>query len=683
MTGPRPYAADNPFAQPTTYSPDNPFAPKPAPASQPTGETDGYTMLARAPELIEGGIDAARNAMTLGFGDELGNLAGALGEKLGGHLAPGQTLMDRYRERQAAEGARAAAFRETHPGVDLAGNIAGSLLGGGFAAARTPAAAVVQSLGKRMAIGAGEGAALGSVQGAGQAGEGNRTSGAIAGGVLGGVVGAATPAVVDGVTRVARSARDVLARAGSNPGPLAASPVNERGMAAMPLRPRTQPSGPTGPERRAQDLLLNRLGNEGKTVEQVAGEAIDATGQPYTLMEAGQSPRNFADYVAQTPTKGGRTLTQFAEARNYEAPGRVRGALEQSFGIPREESGLLMDEVIQRQSANAADDYAKALAHGPVKSAPVLAAYQRLERLLPEARAEALRTAQTLDIPEERLFAGDAPTVEYLHLFKQSVDKVIQVAKRSNEAGVAASGARLKGLADLQRTFLDALKTEVPAYRTAAERFAGEEATKAAMDAADGVLRMTGEQVRRTLAAMSSEGERDAFRRVALDRLHQRVGETSYGGNVKLTLDRNVNDADLLRALFPSEGAYTAFAKRLGMEGEMAKTYRTLTGNSATARRLFESADAGQAMDVATKTLTGRFGDAARAMARPLLTRAQGITPEVADVLGQYLTATGGDLDALLRQLAERERSRLATQGAGRLLSRTGAQTSASTLNRP
>ena len=142
-------------------------------------------------------LDPVVSGITFGFGDEL-----AGGVKAAGAALTGEDAGDAYDREVKRRRADYEAYQRRHPGVTLAGEVAGGLLTGvGAAKSGLTLMRPGQTLGTAMATGAGEGAIYGALSGAGHAEDtaAERAAGAVTGGATGAVLGAAVPAISRGV----------------------------------------------------------------------------------------------------------------------------------------------------------------------------------------------------------------------------------------------------------------------------------------------------------------------------------------------------------------------------------------------------------------------------------------------------------------------------------------------------
>lgn len=134
-------------------------------------------------------LDRLTSEATFGFGPEISGAGANLRSRITGEgdpAAAGAEAETRFRTTQDR-------FEADRPGAALTA----SLLGGGAAGAPLGAAVGGGTLGRRVLAGMGPGA----LAGAGNAGPGNRLSGAATGGLLGGLAGGVAPSIAAGTAR--------------------------------------------------------------------------------------------------------------------------------------------------------------------------------------------------------------------------------------------------------------------------------------------------------------------------------------------------------------------------------------------------------------------------------------------------------------------------------------------------
>jgi len=155
-----------------------------------------YNPLGTIAKSVDALSSGAQRAPLFGWDDE----AVAVARSLAGNTS--------YSEAQKQEDAKKQAMREQNPVASTVGELAGGLATGGTIAGTgaTLAGRSLPVIGRTGAA-ALEGAGYGALTGAGEAKQGDRTSGAVVGGLLGGAIGGAASAVGDKLaTRAARKA---------------------------------------------------------------------------------------------------------------------------------------------------------------------------------------------------------------------------------------------------------------------------------------------------------------------------------------------------------------------------------------------------------------------------------------------------------------------------------------------
>jgi len=625
---------------------------------------------------------AGLQGVTFGLADEAGAFGQAIGERLSGRTPD---LMARYRELQGQEQAKLDQFAHEHPVLNVGTQIAASLPLAVAAGARAGSAPVVQSLGRRILTGTAEGAALGAAQGAAQSHPDERLTGGVIGGAGGAILGAAAPVVTDAAGAGIRAIRGKLGSMGET-GALMPGRVPGRS-----LTPR-----PQEPNRRALDLILNRLGQGEQSPADLERMGWEHAGKPFVPADASEPMRRLAETVAQTPTKGAERLVSFATQRAEDFTKRAMTDLTGALGVKSTNAvRLTADLMTQRQQA--AQPLYRAL-YEAVDNAGGVPLTPELRAVLehPDARAAfgaARETAGRFKAAGQgdgltalydnagRIRDGvDAVPMEVIDRIKQSLDAPIKweapgnpnapTAMRRADASDKALVGRLVSLVD------DHLKaagiTDAPGgqslYAAARQSFAGPSAEIRALKQGVKAWRMRPEEIADALRRMGSDGEREMFRAGMAREAPPKLAAIMAQGESPQTVVRRGALTAQLEAAFPDPASFARYRELLTQEQGLARLYPAVAGGSQTARRLLGAQDVGQAAAAAGDVATGRpmsavsrlMGDAGRAAYR----RLQGITPEVADALGGQLTATGADQTALIQALIRREVERRAAQRA-------------------
>lgn len=589
----------------------------------------------------------------------------------------------------------------------------------GVARAAAPVARAVQAAGRtlpgRMALGSAGGGVGGAVSGfnAAEGSVAERMAGAARGGTAGVVVGGLVPlagrAIAQlrdalGVRRaealVPTSAQaDATGTAGAAgggggamSGPVSGPPGDRMGRLAR-IAQRALQGGETAADR-ADVKVLEALTAKGQTLDTVeqAARATAGRGKPVALVDVGGRRAQRLARGARTGT-GGEVLDEVLGARAAAQPQRlvedVEGVFGTRLGIPQR-----LDELIAARKAAADPAYQAARAAGVEVRPESREQVATLQRILtkPQFRqvyqqARALADLEDDALPEIFEEAADGtvrlatiPDVRTLDYLKRGVDAVIERGGAQG-TGLARDEARV-----LRRRLNEVLAVYddlVPEYGAARRTFAGakalETAFRAATEGTDELLesRLTpfmqasADDVRAALARMTP-GEADAYRQGAVESIRRTLDGMEDGRDQVRKLFGTPAMRDKLRAIFPDEASWNDFTARMGDERTMRGSFDFLRGNSQTADKLVDMAEASDAGAM----ITGNGGGFVRGLVDGLTRRAvQGQSENIAEGIARRMTlGGGGNLQEVVDYLGELRRlqRRLGAQGATRATA-TGA----------
>jgi hypothetical protein len=668
------------------------------------------------PSVVGGTAMSALQGASLGTSDEVYGAARAVGALVPG----GQSPAEAYSEHTTGAREYLSEFGEDHPflraGGDLAGGLGAALATGGIGLGVRGAATGargVSAAGRLARVGAVEGAVIGGVEGAARAegGPGSRlvagAGGAAAGGAFGAAAGALTPvfsragatatgAVVGGAGTYLAGGGDksdalIGAGAGAGVGRIG-------GRLGARLARIVGEAGPATAGERASVAAGRALGREGVSPEQltrVAAEAPDVNLLGLTGRTGAESSvQRLARGAQSIPSRGSSEMSSFLRRESDEAPGRIREALQRDTGLKFENVHETLDAAAARQRATARPLYEEAYQHSvPVSDniADALSndqfrsAYERGRRIarlegvdvpalpdfgeLTEAGADLSKITDMPDIPVQ--------AVDYM---KRGLDDLIESGFRSG----SIARAEARALRGRLRSVLSEVDDAVPSFGQARAAWAGEQASRDAMEAAVKGNRELGlkkfvneapEAIERAMTAMSPS-EREFYRRGALDSIRELLGkrQDTRADLSRLLIGRgggDVVESDLrkrLRLLFDTDADMQNFVRSMLEERGRASAGGFILGGSPTQRIAAEQADL--AGTVATPDLDiKRMG--AELLRRRVGEHMMGLTESAVDELAPRLTGPLSDIaPQILRDLEQYQR-RLATRSA--LAGRAGA----------
>jgi hypothetical protein len=514
--------------------------------------------------------------LSFGFGDEMtaGINAGI------DMLTKGGSYGENYSRNVEAERAALARNRQEFPVQSVASNIAG-----GLPLALVPGlnAAKATTTGRAILNGAKAGAATGALAGfgAGEGGVTERLPGAAAGGAVGGLFGGAIPAVGAAV----RGTRNLLAPA----------------------------------QVKADRKILNTLAQDQLTPEDL-GPRLDAFGQkPATIADAaGDNTRGLTDAAFLGPSAARPAAREVLEKRAAEQSGRILQDLAETSGtsadrfktvaqlrqIREEAAAPLYAEAYEAGRAQVASPELQAILGTPAARAAygrarAIAANER--RVLPELyvntpvkEATGLLDASGRALTkttEKATKVQNVVDLETLDKVKQAIDARITDAKSPLSS---ISTAERRALNTVRRDLLTAMDREFPGYAAARAAFAGPARMEEALQAGAEFAKKDAREIAAELAEeFTSKTDRQYYLIGAMDALRQRgLNDVADGADSVKRVFGSPEKRAQIRTLFPSAKAFAEFEKRMAQEKTLRATQDFIRGNSRTAQRLTEQADA-------------------------------------------------------------------------------------------
>lgn len=535
--------------------------------------------------------DAARSlasGVTFGYADEI---AAKMNELTG--------LGGSYDQNVAKERARDEAI----PGaVAIPGQIAGAV-GSTVAAAPLAGAAMMTRLGQLAArlpqafrfgmLGALEG----GVAGSGAATEGNRLEGAASGAAIGAPVGAAAPMVIRGASNLVNRVRGAVSPQANVAADLGRAIVRDADTPADLMA-------------RANNLSIDRPG--------VA-----------TLADAGgENVKGLVERVAQTPGAGRTQVVPALTGRQQAQVQRISTDLRALTGTNRT-AVQAIEETMANRARSASPIYREIFTEFdvPIRSPEIDRlmssdlVVSAMRRAVSSGKDRAVREGYGAFNPSVRvtddgqiIFQRGAngqpvyPNLQFWDQVKRELDKVGSIAARTGDTETPANA---RGLARLLRTELDTVttnpRTNQSRYREARDIWAGESAYLDAIEQGRSILarNVSSEEYISRFRGLS-RAEQEADRIGAVSAIVARMGnDPARLGDMTKYL-RSPEMRAKVSAIMPTPEATAAWQRRLEFEiGSSELTNRAL-GNSATARRLAERADAEDLVgDLVMDGLTG------------------------------------------------------------------------------
>lgn len=627
------------------------------------------------PQLPVGRMEAlqrgAVQGATLGFGDELaavtkagipdaianmpggavlGPLAGAF---LGGprllaeKLAPdtfGDKATQTYANSVAESRAKDEQARSQRPGYYIGGEVAGGVATAvpatlaGLTAMRfvDPALMGVRGLAARSAASAVDGATLGALSGAGNAGEGERLAGALTGGATGAAVGGAVPGLVAGAGATAR---------------------------AMGLGPQAGV---------ARDRVLALLQRSRMTPDDVAAQlqAARAAGiDDMAVMDAlGRSGQAEAGRLTRSASPAGDDLFRVLEDRQGGAVRRMTTALDEAgTRRPGRTAEQLKTELDALRSAKGDVAYNAAEAGaGPVD---VSAAIRRADNIIAPGVNKLVNpgsgiaddTLERAITSAKALLTDGKSVLSDYNSVRRAKSDIQDMADAAMFAGKKNRASELGGIA---RELDAALVASSPRYAAARNQFRN---ISGAIDAVDTGAKAArsgrSEDTIRKFNEMTSS-EQGGMRAGYASKLVEDVRGVGRTGDVTRPLTAPDVAAEI-PTIFPGSN----LPARTAAERKMFETYAEAAKGSATARRLSEDAAGGSGFGgMVGQALTGNVTGAARKGVELALQAARGERVAARDIITQVMMEKGPTeaKAALTKLIKERGVKNITSEAAAR-----------------
>ncbi len=569
-------------------------APVEQPAAQPESEQLGGIGAARS--LLRG----ANDALTFGFADEISSAASATLNPLAGTGNDGDTWGERYSKNVEGERALDRQARQNNPMASAAGGIAGGLLpmiatGGASllpSAARSTAGPISRVAAQVSATqatpgmlrAAGEGAAVGGAYGAAYglgSAEGDlmeRLPGAVDGMTVGAAIGAGIPVALMGGRSLYSAARS--------------------------------------PDRAAAHQVERALERDGMTVDQFRRQADDLQQRyPGAAMPAdagGENVKGLLERVSQTPGAGRSQVIPALTERQQGQPQRITSTLQELTKSERDSFNRAADDLGRatgnKRGAHQATE--EAMAQRARDAQPLYEkAYQEpvpwsheLEKLFERpAMQDGYRLAARRAANEGRTFQGkfidlkddgsftmkDVPSTGDLDLIKKSLDSKVGTLERAGDYGEARV---IKGI---RTKLLEMMDAASPTYREARAAWAGPSQFIDALNDGRTILsrNISAEELASNLGRLNAS-ELDGFRIGALSAISNKMhNDPSKMADMTKYL-RSKEMRGKVAAMLPDDAARQRWGEMLDFEVSASATAGRSLGNSATARRAAEMADA-------------------------------------------------------------------------------------------
>jgi hypothetical protein len=450
--------------------------------------------------------------------------------------------------------------------------------------------------------------------------------------------------------------------------------------------------GLRAPARSAVDMLTDRLGGPEVKAQREIGAALRSdvaaggpgpadiaermTAAPTDVLPvdvAGRNIRRLAGTAYRTDGPGAEQMATTLEARDAQAGKVLTNATDtMATGQPGQSTFMAGKALEQQARADATPLYGRAYMHDALNP-DLLAPDGELTQLLKtpsmkDAARNALKIAAEARIDPATLGigfneAGDVafqrvPSWQTLDYLKRGMDDVVKGARdqfgKLDTYGNQANQTRI----DL----VNLLDRENPHYAPARAAWGGPTHSKDVLEEGERIFSKHPDEIAYDLAQMSPT-DQQFYRLGAANKLKERIGDTSSGGDEARKLLGNQNLQDRIAAVFPNAAKPGDLLDVARGEKLKFQTMRDITGGSQTGERV--AADASKspglvsgALDAALAYGTG--GLAGRSIydtAKAWLTGGK-MSPQVAEqIVGQLLQNDPALARAWMMQAFERGRS--------------------------
>jgi hypothetical protein len=586
-------------------------------AQQMMQPSQAYRAGERRPELGRGVVNATQGPL-FGFADELAGAGAAAVDKITGRN-PGVPFKDLYQGYRDSVRGASESYGKERPVASTVAQVAASVP----AASVTLPLKVAATAGQRLAAAAKLGAAYGGISAVGEADDMSDATGQkmMLGMGVGGALGPAANVVGAGAGATYRGVASRFNRG-------SAQDYAMSRVANSFLRD-SQPGANTLDEARAR---LRELGPEARIADLGGGE--------------GQNARGLLDTISSLPGATKNDAEAAIRARQVSRPARLDEATNAATGANgRRLYGTVNDLITQRRTDS---DPLYAQVRGmAVPADPTVTDLVNTAKRLGLHR-EAAQTAEREGLP----FTLQAGATQYamgdLDLIKRAVDDKIGAAMRAGKNDTARSW----------RLYRDRLVGHLDpatggAYAQARSAYAGPSAMIDAAEQGRASLNnnVVPDQLRADLNMMGAS-ERDAFMVGVNEALRLKAGAQA-GQTELMGLWKNRNLQERLRAVFPDQQAYDAFARRMAGEERLNRLNSVGRGSPTAPRQA--------ALDEETGNLLSTMGDIAAAktgspsamvsLVRNMYGRAAMPEP-VRDEIGRLMLRQGPQADAVLGDLS-------------------------------
>lgn len=511
-------------------------------AAEAAGDAEAAAELrAMQPESKAEGLDYARaatNALTFGFGDEIGAGFHAL-------FAPGD-YADNYRKIRDASRFELNQFRRDHPGKALAAEFLPSLATGLVGGAKLGATKLGQSIASapltgRMAAASAVGGTTGGVMGAGEA----ETMADVPGSAL---------------------------RAGA--GGLVLGPVAELGVTGAQKIGQAATRQFRDPGTRADNIMRQVLEDAGQAPQDAAIRLAQG-GPGAVIADTSEAARTKLDDLVQAPGATRDTAVPALTDRSIAQYDNITEALGPASKYRTNEA---LQEILEN---DASPLYERAFAQGVPDTPELRSIFQDLEETYPTIWKNAKRDglfalkAKGVNISEADLGSDVTPSLRGWQAMKETLDDMSDAAAR------AGNNKKASAIRDMKTRLLRELDKHNSTYAEARKKWAGVMEFRETIDQAKRFMSESGEETIERLKKLSPM-EEEAYRIGAIQAIRDQLSGAGFTHDTTRKF-RTPKMQMKLKALFGEAGANRLY-RRLDALANQQRTFNATASGSRTAR---------------------------------------------------------------------------------------------------
>jgi hypothetical protein len=555
-----------------------------------------------------GGAEGARallgQGLGMGFGDELeaATRAPFSDESY-------KEIRDRLRSQQDQF---AKDYPVTHTGLEIAGGLAMPFgaVGMGAKGALAAGKSVMGTAGRGALIGSGAGA----VSGAGTSKEmGDVPANMLTSGILGGVVGGVAPSAINLAGKAIGNVIDGLGYS------------NATKVASKKLEEILDKENLTPDDARAMLEEYRRLGVPSPV-----------------LADLGENLRGLGFSAYAVPNKGKTATASFLDERQTQLAERLIKGLEQKSGINSQgKFGFdYIDDLGQAQQAAAKKEYPKAYSHDitavPFRKYVDRPVFQKAYEAAVERNQLHTGDAGHVPLPSlDQIRNAQYISTEVLHQIKIGLDRIVEKETDTLTGKMTGYGGDVN---IIKKEFNNLIKYHNKDYATANAKFADSIGLQQAYKKGLDYMKMDEGELVSKLKKMKP-AEKEAFRVGMLSEIKDNLSKFK-GVDFTNSVFKSDRQRESLRYAFDSPAKYKEFASQVKAQAALMKTYKKVRGGSDTAEKSVDIQDAGMASNMipmVANAATGNWLGAASNVARSGLSRAGGLSPDIAVRVQQAL----------------------------------------------